>query len=128
MQGNYPASGHEPSAPVRIDAQILAFAWRAFLGVHNEAAPLAAVDLDIDIESTPEGTWIELWIGQRPDGVPLRIGLAQFAQAGTEAGQPAACFALGLAESLIERHGGSMELWGRPGATASLRLGFARTG
>jgi len=128
LQGNYPASGHEPAAPVRFDAAILGFAWRAFLSVCNEAAPLAAFDLDIDIESTAAGTWIELWIGPRPGGVPLRIGLEQFAQTCSDTTQPLACFALGLAEALIERRGGSMELWGQPGAGASLRLGLARTG
>ncbi len=121
LRVSYPAHGREPAHPVNVDRELLAYAWRAFLAVNAEVSSTTGFDLDVEVEDRT----ITLWVGAaRPESAPEHVTASKFSDDATESVPPESCFALGIAEWLVQEHGGAIGLWGRPGRSA-LRVELA---
>jgi two-component system sensor histidine kinase MtrB len=126
VRARFPARGEELPERVPIDGELVAFAWRAFLAIHAEAAGDAMLDVDVEVASDAGSCTVDFSIGARPAEAPARVGASRWAESSAGTNAPEACFALGLAEDLIRMRGGDMGLWGRPGQGSSLRVSLPR--
>lgn len=120
----FPARGKAPLERVAVDREILTFTWRAFLAVNAEAATVKNLDLDIEVERAPGEIVMGMWVGPRIESLGRPSESATFCKEASGSTPPSSCFALSLAEEVIQRRGGRMELWGRPGQSAGLRVHF----
>jgi hypothetical protein len=123
----FPAHGEEPHERLPFDPDLLAFAWRAFLAVNAESAADKSLDVDVEVEPSNGVTAVDMWIGARPSSKPEHTGSAAYTEGLETPAQPESCFALGLAEDLVQMRGGQMGLWGRPGQASNLRIVFPRS-
>jgi signal transduction histidine kinase len=126
VRARFPAHGEEPVERVRIDGELLAFAWRAFLSINAEASGDAMLDLDVEYGSDDGMHTVDIWIGSRPSESPSRTGASRFTETVLGSSAPESCFALGLAEDLIHLRGGEIGLWGHPGQGSNLRVSLPR--
>jgi signal transduction histidine kinase len=123
----FPARGAEPNERIPFDAELVSFAWRAFLSVNLEAARTGALDIDLEIEHSPAAIALDMFVGDRSDAALERVGSSRFAQDPSDGAPIDSCFALGLAEDLMEMRGGELTFWGRPGASSGVRIRFPRS-
>lgn len=125
---------------VEVDAELLGFAWRAFVAVENDARgqPLDELELRCDVVdgrliselSTRDGATAPIApivpIGVTADPSRARPFVARQDylrhNGGTERLECAMGF--GLAEELVASHGGEVQVWGRPAACSGLRVAF----
>jgi len=119
-----PASSSERHERMPFDEELLAFAWRSYLGVQSEIRVAEALQLDLAITSTEQTTTIELFVREQPATRPERIGLSQFAPSMSPRVPAEWIFVLGLVEGLFHSRGGEFALWGHPGEAAGLRVGL----
>ncbi|MCE9593787.1 MAG: hypothetical protein K8S98_06310 [Planctomycetes bacterium] len=122
LSATYTEALARPVRRCKVDPALVSFTWRAFLELQSEAASHALLELGLAVEHDERGTAIDLWTGA-PSEHTADPALAQaFARELQERPALEGCFALGLAEDLVRLRGGSLGLWGRPGAAARLRL------
>jgi hypothetical protein len=134
----FPARGAEPAERVPLDAELVAFAWRAFLSVSLDAARTGAVDLDLAIEDAEASVAIDIFAGARDEAPREHVDSDRFARLRPADRDPAdptrareatpldASLALGLAEDLVRLRGGELALWGRPGLPSGMRIRFPK--
>lgn len=116
-----------PSVIANLDAEILGFAWRAYVAVETDATggPIHEADLEVQIGKdeviaelrcggsahavvpTPGNSVLDVPSYLRHNGGPARLERS---------------LGFSLAQDLVECHGGDFLVWGRPGAASGLRL------
>ena len=131
--GTVQCAGPDPIADV--DADLVAFAWRAFVALQGDPAGGRIVDWVLSVSSTPHGCELELRSGSgelAPPGPDApEADIQSYVHEGTGGtGGPEWLengLALTLAYHLVASHEGRMELRGRPGGGSSLRLALPTT-
>lgn len=121
IHARYPAHGSEPSSLALADADLLAFAWRAFLTSATRADAERSILVDLEV-GDPDRSCVSMWVGASDRQGSDTVDATRFAALGPEPSSSNACIALELAEALVKQRGGSLELWGRPGDAAGLRI------
>lgn len=121
-----------PSGVVRIvevDAELLGFAWRAFVAVESDARGRALDELELRSEWNDGRLVVELSTrdGSTPAGADLRVPRPYVARQDylRHNGGPArleCALGFGLAEELLASHGGEVQVWGRPASASGLRV------
>ena len=107
-----------------VDADLVAFVWRAFLALQGAGDPIRGLHLRVN--SMPHECEVELQSGSDelvphgPDAAEMDI--QSYVHHGTGPGRLENGMALILAHHLVASHDGRMGLWGQPGGRSSLRL------
>lgn len=121
VHARYPAHGTEPAVLARADGELLSYAWRAFLTTATRAETSRSLLVDLEV-GDPDRTSITLWIGPADRPSDGGVDAARFVTLGADSSSTNSCIALELAEALVRRRGGILELWGRPGDAAGMRI------
>lgn len=114
---------------VDVDAEVLGYAWRAYVAVESDARGGTLGDLELVSRREPERIVVEL---SCLDGAPAPLGSvaatprAEYLRHSGGPDRLEAGFGLALAEELVRLHGGALELAGRAGASSLLRLSLPR--
>jgi signal transduction histidine kinase len=117
----FPARGPEPTERIPLDAELVTFAWRAFLSMTLDAARTGALDVDLAIENGESSIALDMFTGERDDAPREHVDSERLARAEQDV-PPEALLALGLAEDLVHMRGGEISLWGRPGLPWGMRI------
>jgi hypothetical protein len=128
--GTLQCAGPDPIADV--DADLVAFAWRAFVALQGD--PDRPDGWVLSVSSTPHGCELELRSGSdelAPPGPDApEADIQSYVHQGTGGTGPDRLengLALTLAHHLVASHEGRMELRGCPGGGSSLRLALPTT-
>lgn len=121
LHARYPAHGSEPPVLARADPELLNFAWRAFLTTATRADAARSLLVDLEVGGHDRSS-VSIWIGSPDRPSDEIVDATRFGGLGPDLGSSIACIALELAEALVKRRGGVLELWGKPGDTAGLRI------
>lgn len=118
---------------LKVDSEVLGFAWRAFVAVQVDArgAPVHAAELEV--VRANQHVQLELRCAPDLEQLPAKLGedvvpaadLQNFLRLNNGPGRLECGFGLTLAEHLLVCHGGSFSVWGRPGSSSGLRLSLA---
>ncbi len=122
LVARFPARAPASEKRIVVDVELVSFAWRAFLTVMSDACGNRSFDLDLEVRKGTPQCVLDLWVGPREEGEPAFVETTTFATPSPGAEISNACLGLALAEDLIRGRGGGLGLWGRPGASAGLRL------
>lgn len=101
-----------------VDAEILGYAWRAYIAVEVDAAGAAVNEVELDVGT---GGSVELRCGS---GSASRVAsdLSNYLRHNGGASRLETSLGLSLAKELVEAHGGELAVAGRPAAGSSLRI------
>lgn len=124
----------ETAARVRdVDAEILGFAWRAFVAVEADASGSPVHELALEIREAQGAVLVELRRGSTGDPDPravesasLEVGSYLRHNGGSARLETSMGFS--LAQDLVVSHGGELGVWGRPGAGSGLRVRLPAAG
>jgi signal transduction histidine kinase len=120
------ASGSQPTL-ADVDAEVLGFAWRAFVAVESDSAGKPVESADLIVAPERGEVVVELQCGSSPGlpGAPTgpaSVDLSAFLRHNGGPGRIESSLGLGLAQELLIRHGGSMTVFGRPGSRSGIRV------
>ncbi|HUR28458.1 MAG TPA: histidine kinase dimerization/phospho-acceptor domain-containing protein [Planctomycetota bacterium] len=108
------------SSMAEVDAGILEFAWRAYVGVENDAARKPLDQVGLEIRKLDSELVIDIWRGERvpsPELLePKSYLLHDIGPARLECSM-----AFHLAHDLVVSHGGELSPWGHAGVGSGLR-------
>jgi signal transduction histidine kinase len=112
-----------------VDAEVLGFAWRAFVAVESDSAGKPVESADLIVEPERDAVVVELQCGSNAallvPGAPTgaaSVELSAFLRHNGGPGRIESSLGLGLAQELLIRHGGSMTVFGRPGSRSGIRV------
>jgi K+-sensing histidine kinase KdpD len=108
-------------AEIEVDPQLVNYVWQAFLMLERGLRTKSLHDAEIEIARTNNGTVVEMALDSLPDERSV-VALDRFVSALGERLSPECRVALVLGCDLIVRYGGELELFGRPGEAAGIRL------
>lgn len=115
------------TAVARLDAEVLGYAWRAFISVEADAIAGPVHEIGVDVHSAGADWVIELRCGgsnrllsSAPP--PALIEAPIYLRHNGGSARLETSMGFGLAQDLVVCHGGELGVWGRPGATSGLRL------
>lgn len=110
-----------------VDAEVLGFAWRAYVAVECDAAGQPVREADLAVSATDDNLLVELSCERSarprspaPPAAPIE--LVKFLGQNGGPARLETSMGFGLAQSLVETHGGDLSVWGRPGVASGLRL------
>jgi K+-sensing histidine kinase KdpD len=124
----------EPAARVKIvDAEILGFAWRAFVAVEADASAGPVHELALEIHEAHGAVLVELRRGNAspPDAntaAPAALEVGSYLRHNGGSARVETSMSFSLAQDLVFTHGGELGVWGRPGAGSGLRVRLPATG
>lgn len=118
----------ESTAHVKeVDAEILGFAWRAFVAVEADASGGPVHELALEIREAPGAVLVELRRGSTSvqdahavASASLEVGSYLRHNGGNARLETSMSFS--LAQDLVVSHGGELGVWGRPGAGSGLSV------
>ncbi|MBL8842802.1 MAG: hypothetical protein JNL90_14890 [Planctomycetes bacterium] len=127
-QRNEPARavGQPPEAPVRLDAAVVGFAWRAFLLVDKVLAARARSTAAVVVTRQAGGVRLDLGFAEPPETRAPALPLAALPASGARAVPRPHRLALRLAHALVRSHDGELALTGVLGDDARMSLDFGR--
>jgi two-component system sensor histidine kinase KdpD len=111
------------SSIASVDAEILGFAWRAYVAVESDAAGDPVLSASMDMHSANDEETFELICGNAPrSGTPEAVELPQYLRHNGGPARLENAMGFVIAQALVQSHGGDFSVWGRPGAASGLRL------
>ena len=112
-----------PSISVEVDADVLAFAWRAFIAVEADASGQPMESATVTAVADSEQRVIELSTTvQPPSHAFTPVQLDEFLRGNAGPGRIETALGMTLTQQVLTRHGGAMTTFGRAGAGATLRV------
>lgn len=123
--------GQDPGgALATVDAEVVGFAWRAYVAVESDACGRAIDEAELIVRKARDDLSVELRCGLDPaigTGAAIseaRVELPSYLRHNGGPARLESSMGLSLAEDLVVSHGGDLEVWGRPGARSGLRVRF----
>jgi hypothetical protein len=117
-------SRREPTAD--LDADLVAFVWRAFVSMQAEPAGCPIRGSSVSLASTPQECEVVLRLATDEsmllESDAPEVDVQSYARLGPAPAPLENALALTLAQHLVASHDGRMAVWGRPGARSGLRL------
>jgi two-component system, OmpR family, sensor histidine kinase KdpD len=111
------------SSIASVDAEVLGFAWRAYVAVESDATGGPVRTATLDMHPANDDVMIELVCGTPPrSGTPDPVELSQYLRHNGGPARLENAMGFALAQYLVESHGGQFGVWGRPGSASGLRL------
>ncbi|HEV8113680.1 MAG TPA: histidine kinase dimerization/phospho-acceptor domain-containing protein [Planctomycetota bacterium] len=111
------------SSVASVDAEIVGFAWRAYVAVESDATGVPVRGAILEMRPADDEVTIELSCGSSPrSATPEAVEIAQYLRHNGGPARLENAMGFALAEALVESHGGDFGVWGRPGAASGLRL------
>lgn len=114
-----------------VDAEVLGFAWRAYVAVENDARGKPTDEAELSVSGDADDLVLEVRCGfehaaadVRPWATSTAIEVPAYLRHNGGPSRLECALGLGLAQDLVESHGGELHVWGRPGAQSALRLRF----
>jgi hypothetical protein len=107
---------------VELDPELIGFAWRAYVAVENDARGKPTDEASVQVVARNGHVIVDLRCGS--GSTPERSDATNFMLQNGGPARMETSMGFGLAEDLVLSHGGTFEVWGRPGAASLLRLRF----
>jgi hypothetical protein len=129
-RGDVRRSRQTETSVVHIDAELVGFAWRAYIAVESDTRGRPVDETELHLIQAEDDVLIEMRVGlDDPAARALasseaRVELPAFLRHNGGPARLETSMGLNLAQDLVTSHGGDMELWGRPGARSGLCLRF----
>lgn len=131
--GRVLSSGNPKQLFADVDAEIVGFAWRAFVAVQNDARGKPIDELEIAIQPAEAVVWIDVASHSGESSSSTRaltdvvVELPIFLRHNNGAARLESAMGLGLAQDLVISHGGELIVSGKPGLDSGMRLRFSRS-
>jgi signal transduction histidine kinase len=108
-----------------VDAEVLGFAWRAWIAVQADAAGKPVDVAQVRLVAPVGSVVVELSASAGSDpGSGDRVDLGGYLRHNGGAARLETALGLALAEEVVVLHGGELGVWGRPGDGSGLRVRF----
>jgi len=117
-------------APAEVDAEVVGFAWRAYVSVEQDTRGKPVDDAVLQVVAEPDQLVVELRCGpDRRVDAPVaasmdEVELTAYLRHDGGPDRLESAMGLRLAQDLIVCLGGDLRVWGRPGARSGMRLLF----
>jgi two-component system, OmpR family, sensor histidine kinase MtrB len=105
-----------------IEAAVVACAWSAYLALEQEVAGTAPRNIALEVDCHDGCLALHLGTGEGADVGVSAFDLPRFLRESGGNVRPETSLALRVAVELVRMRGGTVELWGRPGASSVLRI------
>ncbi len=115
------------AAPILdVDAEVIGFAWRAYVAVESDSSGKPMDAAEVIVAQDGSELLVELNSGSTAELVAATpsefVDLAGYLRHNSGPARLENSLGLGLAEELVIRHGGKLEVFGRPGAGSGIRM------
>ncbi len=127
-RGDVRVSVESAPALAQVDAEVLGFAWRAYVAVESDAAGKAVDGAEVIVMPSSEDLVVDLYCGSSAELsasdslTTSRVEVPEFLRHNAGPARLESSLGLGLAHELVVRHGGDIEMFGRPGAGSGMRV------
>ena len=127
-RGDVRVSVESAPALAQVDAEVLGFAWRAFVSLESDAAGKAVDGAKVIVIPGADDLVVDLFCGSSDElsasdsFAASRVELPEFLRHNGGSARLESSLGLGLAQELMVRHGGDLEVFGRPGVRSGLRV------
>ncbi len=111
-----------------VDAEILGFAWRAFVAVQSDARGQAIGEAQISLRAVGDTIQVDLTCGAdeadvaNTSAVQPVLELPAFLRSNNGSARLENGMGLALAQDLVMSHGGELRVWGKAGSEAGIRV------
>jgi K+-sensing histidine kinase KdpD len=126
--GDVHVSASSQDARVDVDAEVVGFAWRAYLAAESDAAGKPVGEACLQVRREPDAIVLELQCGSLAQGeAPAwsqaeTSDLSRYLRFSQGPARLENSMGLGLAQELVHCHGGELEVFGKPGARSGMRV------
>lgn len=127
-RGDVRVSVESAPALARVDAEVLGYAWRAYVAVESDASGKAVDGAEVIITPGSNHLDVDFYCGTSTElpasnsRTTSRVELAEFLRHNGGSSRLESSLGLGLAQELLVRHGGDLEMFGRPGMRSGMRV------